>query len=176
MMFGAGIDEDPFAKVKGWPWTSSRSCRRRPCLRRARRRSLPEKVCVATVRCDSPRSAYMEVPCGHGALWVESGSGSLATPRCAEPREVLGAGCGSARVRSNVFTTQHQKKSRTRTTPAARARLCTCVCVCSSVRARAVHARLMVQAEICTVFRPHSLSHAVPVSVPSSCVSSSVIS
>ena len=86
MLFGAGTGEGPFAKVKGWPRTSSSSCRRRPRLRRVRRRSLPVRVCVATVRSDSPRSAYVEVWCGHRALWVDSGSGTLATPRSAEPK------------------------------------------------------------------------------------------
>ena len=73
-----------------------------------------EETSKATVRCDSPRSPRVEGVLWPPSLWVESGSGSLATPRCAEPRKCSGAVRSSAEVRSVVSSPRTKKKSDTR--------------------------------------------------------------
>ena len=116
--FGAGTGEDPFAKVKGCDHGCVCS------LQEEASTEACQETSKATVRCDSPRSSRVAGVLCPPSLWVESGSGSLATPRCAEARKCSGAAWCSAGVRSNVSSPRTKKKVTHAPHPAARARMC----------------------------------------------------
>ena len=133
--FEAETGEDPFAKVKG-VFTDLFGRLQEEASTEARQKARCDE---ATVRCDRPWSPRVEGVLWPSSLWVESGSGSLATPRSAEPKRCWGAGRGSAGVRSNVlFPSAKKEVTHTYYTCSVSAhvqRVCVCV---SGVCARAV--------------------------------------
>ena len=84
--FETGTGEDPFAKVKGVITDLFGRLQEEASTEARQKARCDEETSKAAVRCDRPWSPRVEGVLWPASLWVESGSGSLGTPRSPEPK------------------------------------------------------------------------------------------